>query len=1718
MVVTDNLGQRLTTLFDQYTLVSGGQRLGRITFPNGLKESYFYESTAPRLSSLSYDFCTGYWNGFKSAVSLKYPLDPSTRTKWLLNSLAVSKIVTSAPDGSGQTIQILRMKPVPPTPADVDGTGAEPAQLAFTTTIMRYPTPNPVAGVTPYRGVHLVHPHLQSFGSDNLGRQAFLVSSGVILKSVRFAGSSLVPSPDARGNWQPTAIPDNELIETQLFDGWDNRSWANPTGGLSHGLPSQPVALRTRVIPKGLPMRTTLAGIAASQRDERGPIMTEEYTDAPPVTAPTINELSPVLWWDQVSAPSSATQVKRNGQITRSFDEALAALNVQTDQKALAGEALPQLRFDGSTLPNPVGVTSVSFGTTTHTVANGLITKVTGDRGSYSAVEDRTYLTGTPLVTRVTKSLTGPSGAILARPGDSSVQAGHEYGYDTTPHQWLQKERDLVDGRWTTYVRDALGKETSRTDVMGVTTTTDYDAMGRISKVTRTATGTVGAAVTEYTYDVVGRSKEEKTTIEGRTLIVHTDFDAFDRPVTVIKKKVNGTVIETQTTIYDGWGQKIRQTPVLKTGQSSYGDFKWVYDDQGRLSETWDRFGGTTPRLLSKVLLQPTSQPATTVDGVSIPAAIWTKVQDASGIYTRSTATDILGQKIAVVDQKGKVSQFWYGKDGHLIKTGQGNQSRLYEYNDMGWMTSRTEPEEGRTEYSNHNLLGTPLTTQMRGRPGNTTWSQVTTLNANLLPDSITASGDEGTVTRNLIYRPDHLLSSFSETQALTGIGTLSVGESYGYDDLFRLSSKTVTDYEQSFTVTRSLDAAGNVTSLTYPGGLGRAAQTVTTTFDDQFRPYEVLSGATTSRARMTYDLVSGSAVSNTLLYGNGTKSSNKADLGELVETRHEVLAANGLLQGTVQSNAIAWDPRGLMTQRGGDSFGYDSLQRLTQATTQGIATGEQLVQTFDYDRYGNRTSNGFAYTPWAGQSQSNRPAEVLAWTATYTSGNDLPATVGTTGGPLLTGAQYDDLGRMKQVWAVPGDSSELTTWAYDPLGRVVKEMAKGVSSTFLLDGEGLRFRRTRLDGFVQYTVYGFNREPLMVFEKPAPASGQSQLVTTKTSSKTSTQSLTPPKCTATITKPTGPTTVWAGATVSFTGTGTLGDTFYWTFGDGGTAGGKSATHAFATVGTYTVTFKVADSGGDYGLGTATVVITVVQQPAIGSFTATPVSITLGQSSTLSWTATGATTLSISGIGTVTGTSRVVSPTVTTTYTLTATNGGGSVSSSLTVTVNAPPPPLISAFSASPTAINLGQTSTLSWTVTGATTLSISGIGTVTGTSRVVTPTATTTYTLTATSPYGTASQSLTVTIVPILQWKKTLTYGFGQLLCEENASGPGLVYIQSDHVGSPNIMTDNTGTVIGRTKNLPYGERFGASGTQASRRFTNHEDQAGSAIYMQARMYLPAYGKFAQVDPAYDQTKDDPESWNLYGYVTNNPVTKTDPDGRMFLNEGSSQKHYYGITDQSFFFLEKNAIGKMDAETWFPSTDTTEYRLSKVDNFNIYKELNTKEATAKFKALGLQTDLTKMTSADLNAIAAFLYDNSPTYKGLIDSIKGNGLKSELIVNHDLGSEVKGQTTLVLSPGGGAPTVKMQVNPKEASGLGDLFFTLGHEARHGMTKAFFANGRNGSTGVQFEQTLDGNLRPILSRNQYTVMLNGTFLQRNWVEAEADVWGGRAVNEIKGVLP
>jgi len=120
----------------------------------------------------------------------------------------------------------------------------------------------------------------------------------------------------------------------------------------------------------------------------------------------------------------------------------------------------------------------------------------------------------------------------------------------------------------------------------------------------------------------------------------------------------------------------------------------------------------------------------------------------------------------------------------------------------------------------------------------------------------------------------------------------------------------------------------------------------------------------------------------------------------------------------------------------------------------------------------------------------------------------------------------------------------------------------------------------------------------------------------------------------------------------------------------------------------------------DYGASIDQIIspTTPTSAPAIASFTATPSSITAGQPSSLSWSVTGATTVSINnGVGTVSSTgSSIVSPTQTTAYALTAANSTGSTTAVVTVTVTTatstqPPtaPVLLTAVAKGPTEVDL---------------------------------------------------------------------------------------------------------------------------------------------------------------------------------------------------------------------------------------------------------------------------------------------------------------------------------------------------------------------------------------------------------------------------------------------
>jgi RHS repeat-associated protein len=1555
--------------------------LKQIDYPNGLRESFQYDS-AVRLSALSFSECDGAWMGFRH-VRGAYAQEEELGA---FVSRSVARISRQDTVGTtpGECYQILRVRPWwDGTPLGQTRTLWTCKEYESSTAILHYPVAQPDSG-SPYRAVRLTHPSYRD-DLDLSGPQGYLFATTAVLYEENLTGTGL-------SALRPSDLG-SDPFQVVVYDGFDLRSWANPSGSLANGLPVNAVPLRTTVHTKDLPTRTTVAGNpnTPGARDDYGPVITDEYTDIPSQTLPTPDGAAVPVWSNALPSMESSRPTWRRGEIQRSFDGSRMALQIKSDRKSLTLDSAQThtARFASanSALPaappaNRVG--QADFGTTTYDYDDlGRVIRQQGDRAGFSAVEARSYVPGFPLILDLRKEpLLGPDGPYLPNPDRPEVVAGKAYTWlDTHVQAGPSTVMDKVDGRVESFSYETqLGREISHTDVLGITTRTDYDAWGRKWRMMRQQKGVVGSVIAESTYDVNGRWKEESVTADGKTLRTRTEWDAFGRTMKVITFDAAGSRVGEQAFEYDGFGQKTAQSPNLKPTQQPWGMERWAYDDRGRMTDHWDAQG----RLLQHTVQHPSWT------SISDLAAVWTSTQDDRG-HVRSEGVDLLGQKRALVDQAGQLSEYFYDQDGHLLQTLQGGgaarQQRSYAYNPMGWLISRTEPEEGTTVYSKFTMSGTPLVSEQYGREGSTVRNTfTTTLDGHNQPSSVVAAGPEGSVVRRFGYDPaSRLPVLLSETQDLPDIwgAPQTVTEAYGYDDLFRLNWKSVSDGQQSFIVSQTLNALGQVTSLTYPEGGGRPASTVAVDYDNQNRPRSVRADGNL-RGMMIYDQISGTTVTNTLILGNGATTLSTSDKDELVLTQHAVSG------GVVETNAITWSAGGLMLSRGNDAFSYDELQRLSASRVVGIH-GERVEQWFGYDAFGNRVQSNFAYAE--GEPGSLQPPELRAWRADSMVGNDLPGTLvalsqgspamATTMGTYDTGRQYDALGRLSQVFAYPGTANALASWLYDPSGRVVKENG----TSYLLEASGLRFKRMRADGSLDYTVYGFGREPLAQFSVPSPVGPPKYL------SATASGRARHPAAGATILQPSATITVAPGSSVAFVGETTFGTACSWDFGDHSRAVGARTSHVFTQASSYTVTFRARAAG--YRPSADSVVVRVLARPSITRFTANPASILPGESALLSWKSSGATQLSIDqGVGAVAGKGHLkVSPKVTTTYTLTATNAAGSVTAQVTVAVNAPASPSIAEFSATASTIALGQSSTLTWSVANATSLILDGIGPVVGNSLVVSPTATTTYVLRATNGVGSVSASITVVVevgLPVIEefyadpqevlpgglttlrwsvsqadgleingmlvtgnsleqsptvtttytltarnlvgvvtatvtvmarapgalvWKRSIVYGFGQELSEDSP-GVGTMFIQSDQVGSPSVMTDASGTIVGRSKNLPFGERMVGWGKTALRRFTNHEEDPDSeAIYMQAREYLPAYGKFAQVDPVYDQTKDDPESWNLYNYVTNNPVTKTDPDGRIAelpeMDASSSR-----ISQSAWGFGDSGGIGLWHAET----------------------------------------------------------------------------------------------------------------------------------------------------------------------------------------------------------
>jgi RHS repeat-associated protein len=155
--------------------------------------------------------------------------------------------------------------------------------------------------------------------------------------------------------------------------------------------------------------------------------------------------------------------------------------------------------------------------------------------------------------------------------------------------------------------------------------------------------------------------------------------------------------------------------------------------------------------------------------------------------------------------------------------------------------------------------------------------------------------------------------------------------------------------------------------------------------------------------------------------------------------------------------------------------------------------------------------------------------------------------------------------------------------------------------------------------------------------------------------------------------------------------------------------------------------------------------------------------------------------------------------------------------------------------------------------------------------------------------------------------WTEDYIYRDGQLVAaEQPGTSGGLRHFSLDHLGTTRLITNTpapgeTPVAYGRHDFFPFGMEQTPTNQEVvnhsserpeAMKFTGHQrdflgdwytDNSDYLDYMHARYYNPVMGRFLSVDPVLDVKKAgvEPQRWNRYGYVTNNPLTYTDPDGK---------------------------------------------------------------------------------------------------------------------------------------------------------------------------------------------------------------------------------------------
>jgi RHS repeat-associated protein len=124
----------------------------------------------------------------------------------------------------------------------------------------------------------------------------------------------------------------------------------------------------------------------------------------------------------------------------------------------------------------------------------------------------------------------------------------------------------------------------------------------------------------------------------------------------------------------------------------------------------------------------------------------------------------------------------------------------------------------------------------------------------------------------------------------------------------------------------------------------------------------------------------------------------------------------------------------------------------------------------------------------------------------------------------------------------------------------------------------------------------------------------------------------------------------------------------------------------------------------------------------------------------------------------------------------------------------------------------------------------------------------------------------------------------------------PAVRYHLGDHLGSSNLVIDDSANWVNREEYTPYGVTSAGSFAWKRYRFSGKEwDEESGLCYFGFRYYSPWLGRWMSSDPA-----GLVDGANLYQYCQSNPIAKCDPKGSDSVELTETEPGVYGTIDMS--------------------------------------------------------------------------------------------------------------------------------------------------------------------------------------------------------------------------